>query len=160
MQNSWVLNASPLIILNKVGLLQTLSPLAEKWIIPEAVVREISRRSKIKPLLSKLEDKSQAVVLSVNEIDLRIMQWNLGRGESEVITLALIEGAGVVLDDLQARKCAKLFDVNLIGTIGLVLKAKQVGLIDKVKPVFTQLIQSGLYIDPKLIEKILFIIKE
>jgi len=111
-------------------------------------------------LLSKLEDKSQAVVLSVNEIDLRIMQWNLGRGESEVITLALIEGAGVVLDDLQARKCAKLFDVNLIGTIGLVLKAKQVGLIDKVKPVFTQLIQSGLYIDPKLIEKILFIIKE
>ena len=160
MKSSWVLNASPLIILNKAGLLQTLSPLAEKWIIPEAVVREISRKSEIKPLLSKLADKSEAVIRSVNEIDMRIMQWNLGRGEGEVITLALIEGAGVVLDDLQARKCAKLFDVKLMGTIGLVLKAKQVGLIDKVKPVFTQLVQSGLYIDPRLIEKILNFIKE
>jgi hypothetical protein len=44
-----------------------------------------------------------------------IAAWDLGQGESEVLTLALEkDGACVVLDDLQARKCAALFDIPLI----------------------------------------------
>jgi predicted nucleic acid-binding protein len=50
-----------------------------------------------------------------------IAAWDLGQGESEVLTLALEkDGAFVVLDDLQARKCAALFDIPLIGSIGLI----------------------------------------
>jgi predicted nucleic acid-binding protein len=34
-----------------------------------------------------------------------------------------------VLDDLQARKCAKLLDIGLIGSVGLLTMAKRVGLV-------------------------------
>ena len=51
------------------------------------------------------------------------MSWDLGEGESEVLTIALQKGnATVVLDDLLARKCAKLLKVPLIGSIGLLVK--------------------------------------
>ena len=68
MNEKWVLDASPIILLGKADLLKIVSSLAKVWIIPE------------------------------------IAAWDLGRGESEVLTLALEKaGIGVVLDDLQAR---------------------------------------------------------
>ena len=64
-----------------------------------------------------------------------IAAWDLGRGESEVLTLALGKPrTGVVLDDLQARKCAELFEISLIGTLGLVVLAKRKGLISAWPP--------------------------
>ena len=43
------------------------------------------------------------------------MPWDLGDGESEVLTIALQKrNATVVFDDLLARKCAKLLEMPLI----------------------------------------------
>ena len=86
--------------------------------------------------------------------------WNLGLGESEVLSLALSDENGVVIDDLQARKCAKVLEITISGSLGLILMAKRDGIIENVRPAFKSLIQSGLYIDPKLIESILESIKE
>jgi len=38
MNNVFILNASPIILLGKAGLLQTVGPLAELWLLPEGVV--------------------------------------------------------------------------------------------------------------------------
>ena len=59
MKHNWILNASPLILLGKAGLLRTISPLAECWHIPENVVRELSRRSSIDAILSELSENAQ-----------------------------------------------------------------------------------------------------
>jgi predicted nucleic acid-binding protein len=80
----------------------------------------------------------------------------LGRGESEVLTLALgRSGTGVVLDDLQVRKCAALFDTPLIGSLGLILLAKRKGLLNLAKPEIDRLIAVGLHIDSAMLTRIL-----
>lgn len=80
----------------------------------------------------------------------------MGRGESEVLTLALEKaGTGVVLDDLQARKCAALFDISLIGSLGFILLAKRKGLINLAKPEIERLKAVGLHIDSGMLTRIL-----
>ncbi len=151
-----VIDASPLIILGKAGLLKTLSPLAERWIVPETVMREVAKKSIVESLLLQLADQAKVESRQAQAANPLVTVWNLDAGETEVITLALEqENRGVVLDDLQARKCATVLDIALIGSLGLVLRAKKEGLIDTAKPMIDTLIQSGLYIEQKLIDKIL-----
>ncbi len=78
-----------------------------------------------------------------------------GRGESEVLTLAMnFPGALSVLDDLQARKCAAILDIPYTGTLGLLVMAKKAGCINAVRPHVENLIEVGLYIDVTTLDKI------
>ena len=116
MNKSFILNASPVILLGKAGLLKTISPLAESWIVPEGVVDEIEAKRPIGSYLSDLAISSEVSRESVEHIHPLVATWDLGKGESEVITLALQKAyVNVVLDDLQARKCAALFQIPLTG---------------------------------------------
>jgi predicted nucleic acid-binding protein len=102
MKPNWVFDASPLIVLGKADLLSSVSPLAENWIIPEGVVKEVSRKGDIDLLLSKLSEDSRVERQTV-AIEPLVANWNLGNGESEVITLAVKNSEyGVILDDLPA----------------------------------------------------------
>lgn len=135
MNENFVLDASPIIVLGKADLLKKVSPLAKLWIIPEGVIREVEAKRPIESYLSEISYGSEVVRESVPTINPSIAAWDLGRGESEVLTLALEKaGTGVVLDDLQARKCAALFNVSLIGSLGLILSAKRKGLLNLAKP--------------------------
>jgi len=160
MKPNWVFDASPLIVLGKASLLSTISPLAENWIIPESVVKEVSRKGDIELLLSKLSENSRVERQTV-AIEPLVANWNLGNGESEVITLAVKNSEyGVILDDLPARKCAKILNLPLIGSLCLVVKAKKEGLLEFAKPAFKKLVTSGLYLDMSLIKKVLSSIGE
>ncbi|WP_141699483.1 hypothetical protein [Candidatus Marithrix sp. Canyon 246] len=88
MRHKWVFDASPLIVLGKADLLSTISPLAETWIIPESVVKEVSQKTDVDSLLNKLSENSRVEHQSV-AIEPLVANWNLGDGESEVITLAV-----------------------------------------------------------------------
>ena len=69
---------------------------------------------------------------------------DLGPGEAEVLALALEEaGSLVILDDRLAREVAKLQNVRITGTAGVLLKAKQEGHISAVAPLLDQLTQLG-----------------
>ena len=106
MNKVFVLNASPIILLGKADLLNTVSPLADLWIVPEKVVSEVEAKRPIASYLSDLNHYSREFA---GQLDPLVMSWDLGQGESEVLTIALQKGnATVVLDDLLARKCAKL----------------------------------------------------
>lgn len=107
--SDFILNASPMILLGKADLLKTISPLAKSWIIPKGVIREVEKKRSIEPYVSDLSYKSTVLKKSSSRTHPLIAAWDLGQGESEVLTLALEQdGACVVLDDLQARKCAAL----------------------------------------------------
>ncbi len=158
---NWVINTSPLILLGKADLLKVISPLASCWIIPNSVISEVSIKSAVEPLLAQLAKTSQVLCQTAPMIDPIIANWNLGPGESEVITLALQQDShGVVLDDLQARKCAQILNLPLMGSLGLVVKAKKAGLLDTVKPAFEKLIASGLYLDSRLVNQVLTAVGE
>jgi predicted nucleic acid-binding protein len=155
MSDNFILNASPMILLGKADLLKTISPLAKSWVIPKGVIREVEMKRSIEPYVLDLSCKSKVLKKSSSTTHPLIAAWDLGEGESEVLTLALeIDGACVVLDDLQARKCAALFDIPLIGSIGLIILAKRKGLIDLAKPKIERLKAAGLHIDNTMLDRI------
>lgn len=160
MIKTWVLNASPLIILGKADLLKTICHLYPKWLIPDGVYKEISRKSLADKFLAQMSSIANVERVNVGEIDSFVNGWNLGRGESEVLTLAIEKNAGVVLDDLQARKCAYALEIPLIGSLGLLVKAKNIGIITAAKPAFDRIIEAGLYIDPKILKDLMKKMKE
>lgn len=155
MNNSFILNASPVILLGKAGLLKTISPLAESWIVPEGVVDEIEVKRPIDPYLSDLTKSSKVSRESVKQIHPLVATWDLGQGESEVLTLAMQKaGLRVVLDDLQARKCAALFQIPLLGSLGLLILAKRTGYIHAARPEIEKLVKAGLHIDFAMLDRI------
>ena len=84
MADPWVVNASPLIVLAKLGQAGLLDELARSWVVPEAVVREVTAGSVDDPgrkLVEQLphEQRCKATVSPA------IMAWDLDPGESEVL---------------------------------------------------------------------------
>jgi len=155
MSKVWILNASPLIVLGKADLLETISSVSLKWIIPQGVLKEISQKGIADKYITQISAKADVDIITVPEIDPVVRGWNLGEGESEVLSLGRQENVGVVLDDLQARKCANVLDIPLTGTLGLIVKAKHMGIIGTVKPTLDRIIRSGLYVEPELLENLM-----
>ena len=77
--------------------------------------------------------------------------WRLGPGESAVLALALAEpGARAVIDDQAARRCAQRLSIPLLGTLGLVLLAKEEKQIPAARPVVERLRASGMYLSDRV----------
>ena len=52
-------------------------------------------------------------------------------------------GSVCILDDRAARDCARLFGARVKGTLGVLMLAKQAGLIPAVRPEIEALLNSG-----------------
>jgi len=64
----------------------------------------------------------------------------LGAGEKEALALAIeIKDSLIILDDALARRYAQLLGLQFTGTLGVILKAKQLGHLDKVAPILDRL---------------------
>lgn len=150
MAETWVVNASPVIVLAKIGRLDLLAAPERTLLLPDAVVREI---------LAAPEDDAARRALMLGELPDRptvavppeVLEWSLGAGESAVIALARERGATPVLDDFDARSCARSFGLTPIGSLGVVLRARREGRIPAAKPVILALRTAGLHLDDALI---------
>ncbi len=82
----------------------------------------------------------------------RLARANLGAGEAAVIELALQEGIQrVVIDERRGRRAALAVGLQVTGTLGLLGRAKELGLVPAVGPFVEALRVSGWY-DPAVIE--------
>lgn len=61
----------------------------------------------------------------------------------------------MVIDDLEARRCAKTMGLRVIGTLGIIGRATASGLIQQVKPAIEHLRETGLYVSEELVRQIL-----
>ncbi len=161
MRRRWVVNSSPLILLGKVEQIPLLGGLAEEIVVPREVVREVD----VKPDGAKIREQLDALDVARIESGLlvpsHVSAWDLGSGESAVLTHAeQIGESRAVLDDLDARRCAKALGVPVIGTLGVVLRAKRLGLIDAARPIISALRTVGLYVSDDLIQSVLARLKE
>ncbi|MFM7367221.1 MAG: DUF3368 domain-containing protein, partial [Sphaerospermopsis kisseleviana] len=95
-------------------------------------------------------------VHTVAKID-PIVPTELDDGEKEAITLALETGIQkILLDEREARKVAKNMNLKLIGTLGILLLAKEQQIIAQVKPLLDEMIDIAQYwVNPKLYEQVL-----
>ena len=71
-------------------------------------------------------------------------------GEAEAIALASERQWRVILDDLRARAVAERMHLRIIGTVGILVRAKRAGLLPEVAPVLQSLSASGFYLSEPL----------
>jgi predicted nucleic acid-binding protein len=80
----------------------------------------------------------------------------LDAGELAVLSLAIANpGATVVLDDRAAREEAIRRHIPLLGTAGILLRAKEQGRIAAVRPALDRVRQAGLYMTDRLYRTVL-----
>ena len=130
-------------------------------LIPTAVADEILCGPLSDPAREWISGAGSALVQPVEESDARVLAWDLGPGETGVISLACARpGSEVVLDDLSARNCARALGLPVRETLGIVLLAKREGLIEKARPVLDDLLRAGLHIEPTLMQHVLRLAQE
>jgi uncharacterized protein len=61
----------------------------------------------------------------------------------------------VLLDDRAARRCARTLGLALLGTIGLIVRAKRVGVVTAASPVIRAVVDAGLFIDEGVVRAVL-----
>jgi len=142
-----VANSSPLIALAKI---EKMDLLRYDIVIPKAVFDEITKPKK--EYGKELHEWGKDRVVKVgNKRAIEYLEIILGRGETEAIVLAEeINAEAVLIDDLKARKIANLRGLKVIGTIGILLDAKEKGLIREVKPLLDELAKKKIRISKQL----------
>ncbi len=143
-----VVNASPLIVLFKAGLEYILSDLFDTIVVPDWVINEIKAGTDL--VSKKIETVKwlsiKKVVLSEN-----IIEWNLGKGETAVISYALKNtDFKVVIDDKAARKCAKTNSVKILGTGHILVLAARQGVIADFDKALSEVRQAGLWVSDNI----------
>ncbi len=156
-----VANASPLILLSKGGCLDLLCAAGDRIVTPAAVIAEIERRGPSDRTVRAIRGASWLRVVEDPPPDSVILAWDLGLGESAVLAWAKAHpGSRAICDDLAARRCAKTLGIPVRGTVGIVLLAKQRGLIPAARPVIERIVRSGMYLSDRAISDALALVGE
>ncbi|MCD4793282.1 MAG: DUF3368 domain-containing protein [Bacteroidales bacterium] len=153
-------NTTPILSLLKINKLHLLRELYGKIIIPNAVFQEIEE-GKDKLFYKNLALLDWIIIENIKNNKPKEYIFDLDAGEADVLILAKEHNADlVILDEISGRRYAKQLNLNLTGTIGILLKAKEKGLIKSVKELLTELTEKGTWFHPKLILKTLELANE
>ncbi len=141
-------NTSPLQYLHQVGTLFLLPQLFGEIWVPEAVVAEIHAGHNRNVSLPDLGALPWLIVHPVQQRAPLPLVTHLGEGEKEVLALGLeLPGSLLLLDDRNARRHAEALGLNVSGTLGVLLLAKERGNLDAVGPVPDRLDALGFRLD-------------
>lgn len=61
----------------------------------------------------------------------------------------------LLIDELTGRKVAESLDLHVMGSVDLLMRAKQIGAIPAVKPLLEGMIQQGMFFSQKFIDAVL-----
>jgi len=144
-----VADSTCLIALEQIGYLDLLPALLKPLQIPPAVAHEFGSAP---PWATVTPPTDTALV--------KALKMMIDDGEAEAIALACDRQWRVILDDLQAREVAQQMGLSLIGTVGILVRAKRDGLLPEVRPVLQMLSQSGFYLSEPLKREVLLLAGE
>ncbi len=143
-----VSNSSPLIAFHQLGKMDLLNQLFSQVLIPTAVKDEVFQT---RPMPSWIIEHPL-----VQPIPASVLAYGLGKGEQEAIALSMEIGADLLLiDEWVGRKVARHLGIKVTGTLGVLLMAKEKGLILEVKPLVEQLLFFGFRASSDLVRLIL-----
>ncbi|SBT09851.1 Nucleic-acid-binding-like protein [Candidatus Accumulibacter aalborgensis] len=146
-----VINASPLITLFRSGQGGLLPSLFKHIVVPEAVWREVVVQGQGDRAARELSEQSWPVRADVVSSP-RVAAWDLGAGETAVLSHALANPPlRAVIDDMDARRCARTLGIPMLGTGGLLVLAKRRGLLTSVGDGIEKLRNSGLWLSDDIV---------
>ncbi len=152
-----VLNTSPIIYLSSIGEIGILRKLFREVLIPEAVKREIISGGKGVFGFKEVNEETWIKTKKIrNEAAKKYLLTDLDEGEAEVIVLAEEAKANlIIIDDRLGRKFAKIRGYHVIGTLRLLMIAKDKRIIPEVKQRIERLKASGFWISEDVFNTIL-----
>ncbi len=148
-------NSSVIIVLARICRLDLLEKLFRKIVVPEAVWKEVTVEDK--PSSEKIPGAGFIQVMRVHNKRLSmLLEEFVDKGEAEAITLALELGADILLvDDRDARNLAKKLGLQVMGMLGVLALAKYRGLVQEVKPIIDELVETGFWISGRILKEFL-----
>ena len=149
-----VSNFTPLIAFARIGELELLQQIVRHVLIPEAVWKEVTEAGN-RPGAKEIRNASWVEVRTVRAIPPEILPL-LDRGEAEVIALAEeIAADELLLDERAARAVATVRGLKIIGSVGLLARAKQQGIVATVRPFLERLQVQGIRYSRRFVEEFL-----
>lgn len=146
-----VINASPLITLFRSGQADLLPRLFNSIIVPDAVWKEVVIEGREDAAARELGVQTWPIREEVIPSP-RVEAWNLGAGETAVLSHALSHPPRrAIIDDAAARRCAKTLDIPILGTGGVLVLAKRRGLLPSVTEELEKLRAAGLWLSEPLV---------
>lgn len=151
-----VVNTSPWIALSICGQIPLLKKLYSDVYIPQHVKKEIMTGGKEGFGVKELKTTPWLKIEKVLDIGKVELLYELDQGEAEVIILAKEKAIkNVLIDEKIARQQAKILSLNVIGTLGLLLKAKKKGILPSIRPSITKILDNGIWIKEEIVNGIL-----
>ena len=148
-----MINTGPLIALARMDALDVIGHIPLKFICPAEVRDELDEGAAqgypliappwltVVPLSSPLSPVSMAA---------------LDKGEGAVIQLAIEQGRlRVSIDEMQGRRIAAALGLHIVGSLGLIARAKTLGIIQTIRPLIEKAMQDGIHYHPQLVRQIL-----
>jgi predicted nucleic acid-binding protein len=148
-----VVNTGPLVTLARAECLDVIEKLPLTFVCPPQVRAELDEGVAAGHLVvapAWLETRALARPLEP------VARATLDEGEAAVIQLALEQRIRrVCIDDLKGRRTALAVGLEVIGALGLLVRAKQLGVIPALRPVLERLERAGAWYSAELVARVL-----
>jgi predicted nucleic acid-binding protein len=148
-----ILDSGPIFSLAAIKKLELPGKLFDEIRIPKAVWHEVTLNKStpyypdIYHFFKKLVVENKNQISKLNYLD---------KGEIEAIVLYQeMKADYLVIEDRKARNYAESKGINCIGTLGILNRAKEKGLIDQIRPYFVDLILNKRYYSVDLLNQLL-----
>lgn len=147
-----VLNASPLIVLAELGVLEdAVGELFVEAEVPCGVLAELGRKKD--EVFYAVMDLVRRELLRIEEVSRSFPR--LGLGESSAILVALEKGKVVVLDDKRARRLARELGLEVIGTLSVLRRLYEIGALKMSREqLYIRLLNMGFYVRKHVFDKV------
>ena len=153
-----VSDATPIISLAKIDMLDALGRLYNEVLLPQAVYDEVCCNSVFTNEAEMVKSCTFIKVgMASNIQSVKILRAaGLDLGESEAIVLAdSLPDSLLLMDERKGRQIASSMGIRITGTMGVLMQAKNNGLIDSIKPLLDVLINVNIRISDSLYHAIL-----
>lgn len=151
-----IADSGPLICLSRINQLELLPRLFSKVLVPPEVWNEVTVKGQGHPGAYEVSQVPWFTFRIPDPHLVKPLNILVDAGEAEAIALAQTISNGIILmDDSRARKIAKRLNIKQIGTVGILLRAKRLGLFKNIKPHIDAMIKNGIYMRQELIDSVL-----
>lgn len=148
-----IADTGALISLGQVGCIELIEKVFGRFCIASAVWDELL--SYTNPNFDKnILEELRGHVVHIQSKNHLTMVMDYGESES-VILYEELQADYLLLDDRKARLIAESLDINCIGSLGLLIRAKNAGILEELRPIFINWISTERFFSKKLLNRIL-----
>ncbi|MEZ4772297.1 MAG: DUF3368 domain-containing protein [Bacteroidia bacterium] len=160
-----VSDTSPVSNLISLGQLKLLPALFEEVVIPSTVVAELLTHPDptFQSIFQQARQESWLIEKTVSDQEMvKNLLTNLDPGEAEAIALTLeLKADALLIDERAGYQIARNYQIDAIGVLGILIRAKSQGLIPQIRPLLDRLKdQIGFYLSARVYDHVLKIVGE